>query len=53
MAENAQKPFIFCDFPETAKNYFTKMNGFRWFSTKFNESGPVFEQNQNRRKMLG
>jgi hypothetical protein len=48
MAENARKPFIFCDFPETAKNYFIKMNGFRGFSAKVDESGPVFEQRQIR-----
>jgi hypothetical protein len=36
MAENARKPLTFCDFPETAKNYFIKMNGFRGFSAQFN-----------------
>jgi len=43
MTKNAWKLFIFCDFPETAKNYFIKMNAFRGFSAKFNESEPVFE----------
>jgi len=43
MSENVRKPFIFCDFLETAENYFIKMNGFRRFSAKFNESEPVFE----------
>jgi len=42
MPGNARKPFIFCDFPETAKNYLIKMNDFRGFSAKVNESGPVF-----------
>jgi len=44
----ARKPFIFCNFPQTAENNFIKMNGFRGFLAKFNESEPVFEQNQNR-----
>jgi len=42
MVENARKPFIFCDFPEGAKNIFCKMNGFRGFSAKVNESGQKF-----------
>jgi len=42
MLRNARKPFIFCDFPETAKNYFIKMNGFRGFSTKVDKSEQKF-----------
>ena len=36
MAENARKPFIFCDFLKMARNIFRKMKGFHEFSAQFN-----------------
>jgi hypothetical protein len=46
MPENARKPFIFCDFPETAKNYLIKMNGFSGFSAKVDKNEWVLSKSK-------